>query len=72
MSRYIDDNQEKPNTGKQVARWLLVALMLVCVYQIGAGLYEMKHHTQIWAVWKLIEGSFFFIICYAAHWLLGN
>lgn len=51
---------------------MLVAIMLLCVYQIGAGLYGMKHHTQIWAVWRLIEGSFFFILCYAAHWLLGN
>lgn len=46
--------------------------MLLCVYQIGSGLYAMKNHTEIWAVWKLIEGSFFFIIFYAAHWLLGN
>ena len=72
LSRFIDEQEPKSDTAKQVARWILVGIMLLCVYQIGAGLYAMKHHTQIWAVWRLIEGSFFFIICYAVHWLLGN
>ena len=72
MSRFIDEEEPKPDIAKTVARWILVGIMVLCVYQIVLGLYNMKHHTEIWAVWRLVEGSFFFIICYAAHWLLGN
>ena len=73
MAEPIEEDVRKPNfTGKTIVRWLLVGVMLLCVYEIGLGLYGMKHHTTIWAAWRLIQGSFFFVISYAAHWLLGD
>jgi membrane protein YdbS with pleckstrin-like domain len=73
VSGFIEDDAQKPNAARQVVRWLLVVVMLLCVYQIGVGLYGMKNdQAAIRAVWALVRGSFFFILSYAAHWLLRD
>ena len=64
-------------------RWLLVLVMIFCVYRIGVGLFFLKQQQQVGygqqvgfsgfrGVWSLISGSFFFIISYVAHWLLRD
>lgn len=73
MSDFIEDDGERPSAVKQYARWALVVLMMLCVYQIGASLYAMKQgEGRIWAVWGLIMGSFFFLVVYAVYWLLKD
>lgn len=72
MSRFIEEEVEKPKTGRVIVRWVLLALMCVCVFQIFAGLFMMNHGHQLWGIWRLIQGSFFFLILYTVHWLMRN
>lgn len=51
---------------------MIFALILVCVYVIGAGLLAINHGEQIRGLKMLIGGSFFFLILYAAQWLTKN
>jgi hypothetical protein len=72
MNGFIEDEVEKPNGYKQAARWVLVPIMLYCVYWIGQGLYGLKHGAAIASIWHMIGGSFFFMVLYAAHWMLRD
>ena len=72
LSKFIEDEQIKPNGYRQATRWVLVPIMLYCVYLIGQGLYGLKHGNAVNSIWHMIAGTFFFMICYAAHWLLRD
>jgi hypothetical protein len=72
VSRYIEDEIEKPQLAKTIARWVLFALMILCVVLIVNGLYMMKQGVQLGGIWRLISGSFFFLIFYATQWLIRN
>ena len=72
MSRFIEDEIEKPSPGRLAARWIIFFLMLACVAQIIHGLLLLKQGVPIGGIWRLISGSFFFLIFYATHWLMRN
>ena len=72
MSRFIEDEAPKTSGYRQAARWVLVPIMFYFVYLVGQGLYGLKHGNAINSIWHMIAGSFFFMICYAAHWLLRD
>ena len=72
MSRFIEDEVEKPKPGRKVARWIFFALMVLCAIQIYFGLMMMKQGFQLSGIRAVIGGSFFFLIFYAVQWLLRN
>ena len=55
-----------------MARWILFVLMVLFVVQICAGFYLAKHGNALSGLRTAIGGCFFFLITYAAHWLVKN
>jgi hypothetical protein len=72
LSRFIEDEAAKPKPGRKVAHWILLVAMIAFVIQILAGFYWMKNGGQLAGIRMIIGGSFFFLISYAANWLIRN